>query len=66
MIPRFDGTNVVSASETNFDHNGIYYMGTYQNRSVIVGSSSGDGKQKTEIMDLETGEWSTDSTDYTL
>ena len=57
MIPRFDGTNVVSASETNFDQNQIYYMGTYQNRSVIVGSSSGDGKQKTEIMDLETGEW---------
>ena len=65
MIPRFDGTNVVSATATNFDHDGIFYMGTYQNRPFIVGSSSGDGKQKTEIMDLKTGEWRIDS-DYTL
>ena len=66
IISRFDGTNVVSASETNFDHKSIHYMGAYQNRPFIVGSSSGDGKQKTELMDLETGEWRTDSTDYTL
>ena len=41
-------------------------MGTYQKRPFIVGSSSGDGKQKTEIMDFEIVEWRTDSTDYTL
>ena len=40
-------------------------MGTYQKRPFIVGSSSGDGKQKTEIIDLETGDWRIDS-DYTL
>ena len=56
----------MSASETNFFHDHIYYMGSYQSQPFIVGSRSGDGKQKTEIMDLETGEWKINPNDYTL
>ena len=53
---RFDGMSVEEAMSTTFAHSNILHLATYLGQPLTTGSSNPD-HAKTEIMNLESGEW---------
>ena len=56
---RFDGEFVDTAEETSFDHSRVYHLGSYVGQPLTTGSHTSNGYTKTEIMNLESGQWVT-------
>ena len=54
---RFNGKSVEEAKSTTFKHNGIYHLAKYLGKPLTTGSYGYSGHAKTEIMNLENGEW---------
>ena len=56
---RFDGKSVEVAKSTTFEHRLIYHMANYFGKPFTTGSDdeSDHPHAKTEIMNLENGEW---------
>ena len=53
---RFDGESVKEAKSTTFEHNEILHLATYLGQPFTTGSYEPD-HAKTEIMNLERGDW---------
>ena len=64
---RFDGQIVESTYSTIYKHDYIVHLASYRNQPLTTGSwnpfNHTDSHTKTEIMNLETGEWTTEA-DY--
>ena len=53
---RFDGISVEEAKSTTFEHNNILHLATYLGQPLTTGSQYSHNV-KTEIMNLESGQW---------
>ena len=55
---RFNGRNIEIAKSTTFKHERIYHLAKYLGKPLTTGSDGYlSGHAKTEIMNLENGEW---------
>ena len=52
---RFNGKSVEVAKSTTFQHDAIYHLAKYLGKPLTTGSWGSHAK--TEIMNLENGEW---------
>ena len=52
---RFDGKSVEIVKSSTFEHDDIFHLAKYLGNPLTTGSYGGHAK--TEIMNLETGEW---------
>ena len=57
-IIKFDGDYFQTAGSSNFSHKWTEGMGNYKNNALTTGCSSGSCGAKTELMNMETLEWS--------
>ena len=53
---RFDGEKFASKSESNYEHNVTYNLGSYQGAPFTTGGRSPDNL-KTEIFDQGSNQW---------
>ena len=54
---RFNGKSVEVAKSTTFKHKWIDHLAKYLGKPLTTGSGGYSGHAKTEIMNLENGEW---------
>ena len=54
---RFNGKSVEIAKSTTFEHAYIFHLAKYLGKPLTTGSYGYDGHAKSEIMNLENGEW---------
>ena len=54
---RFDGKTVSASGSTAFEHDGIYHLASYLGQPLTVGSGYPRYHAKTEIMNVESGQW---------
>ena len=54
---RFDGKSVEIAKSTTKKHDAINHLAKYLGKPLTTGSTGRTGHAKTEIMNLENGEW---------
>ena len=54
---RFNGKSVEIAKSSTFEHDEIFHLAKYLGKPLTTGSSGSFGHAKTEIMNLENGEW---------
>ena len=55
---RFDGQLVQTVQSTSYQHVYIYHLASYRGQPLTTGSRTFNGN-KMEIMNLESGEWTT-------
>ena len=57
---RFDGESIQSVGSTTYYHANVYHLASYRGQPMTTGDHySSSSYVKTEIMNIETGQWTT-------